>query len=246
MKLSFIDAHVHLQMIEGVEQQLALANDAGVVGFICNATCQGDWEAVLGLAKKYTRVFPCLGIHPAFVHNASADWRDKLGAILGQNPHVMVGEIGLDKLKGDIDLQIDIFTQSLHIAHEYQRPCHIHCVRMWEVMGRILKENKRHLPPKILFHSHHGDYRLIKPWAEKYNAYFSYSSRITLNNQQKTIACLNATPDTRLLIESDAPGLTPSPQNLPNLAHQIATLCQQPLPKTAKTTLKNTLQFLDF
>ena len=225
------DAHVHLQFFNGrvlmkdgqptpsLDQVIRDANVAGVKHFICNATCENDWQRVIDISKQYTRpndgihVHVALGIHPWYMHTLTPDWDKRLGALLEKNPTFMVGEIGLDKAisnmyvltekntfeiqkytrASDMWTQINVFRRQLELAHQYNRPAMVHCgQRSWDLVKDALKMQKQAglMPPCIVSHSHHGDENLTKYLAEEYNAYFSFSPLVTWEQCKKVRTCL--------------------------------------------------------
>lgn len=225
------DAHVHLQFFDGkvlmkdgkptpaLDQVIKDATAAGINHFICNATCENDWQRVIDIANKYTSkedgiyVHVALGIHPWYMHTLTPDWDKRLEKLLKDNPTFMVGEIGLDKAVSnmyvltqentfeiqkykratDLWTQTNVFRQQLELAHKYNRPAMVHCgQRSWDLVKDALKLQKRAgaIPPCIVSHSHHGDENLTKYLAEEYNAYFSFSPLVTWEQCKKVRACL--------------------------------------------------------
>ena len=243
----FFDAHTHLQMIKNLPEEMDKAHEKGVEYFICNSTSPADWDRVLEISKKYKGVYPCFGVHPLYVENLPTNWANQLRKILIKNPKAMVGEIGLDKFGADLELQEQVFRTQLELAHELNRSAHIHCVRCWHLLQHVFKTEweKKMMPPKILSHSHHGDKDLIPELMEKYNAYFSYSSIFVPENHPKVQACLKATPLNRLLIESDAPDLTPSPADIPDLMKKMGIITGHKTAELKKAIYKNTMEFVN-
>lgn len=201
--MKFFDAHLHV-VPESVLRQAQLK---GVTQFICNATSQNDWNAVESLSKRVLGVYTCYGIHPWFVHTASADWGLKLEEKLAHNPTAMVGEVGLDRLRPAYEKQKEIFIRSLQLAVKYNRIVHVHCVKAWDDMFEILGEFRE---LSFLFHRFNGD-EIVVQKLRFVNAYFSI-----INGN-----CLNVIPDNRLLVESDAPDGLKSPENIPELVRAL-------------------------
>ena len=159
------DAHVHLQFFDGkvlmkdgkptpaLDQVVKDATAAGINHFICNATCENDWQRVIDIANKYTSkedgiyVHVALGIHPWYMHTLKPGWDERLEALLSKNSTFMVGEIGLDTRKSDMYMhtptagyqlrpdseqvrdmwtQTNVFRRQLELAHKYNRPAMVH------------------------------------------------------------------------------------------------------------------------
>jgi len=220
----YFDAHAHLQMMPDYRAALEKARQAGVSHIICNATHEGDWKTVLQIARENEGVYAALGVHPHYMDTLTQGWEGRLEKLLAENPNVMVGEIGMDKMKPDLDLQEAVFSTQLTIAHTYGRPAIVHCVRCWDRLLHTYKTQRGKMPPKVLSHSHHGNADLIPELAENYNMYFSYSSIFVPDNHPKVQACLKATPLDRLLIESDCPDLAPEPASVVDLVQKMSVI----------------------
>lgn len=191
---NYIDAHCHY---------------SGGKNTFFNATRPDEWDAVVAHVRDGGH--GAIGIHPWYISDANNNAIDKLRQILAKNPKLMVGEIGLDKYRPDMDRQIEIFCQQLYIATQMRRGVHIHCVGAWDKMQKILKCRGQKLPPFILFHRYSGNVADMPRLAEKYNAFFSYNNV----NDATRIA---QTPGARILVESDMNIPTDTTQIIQNIA----------------------------
>jgi TatD DNase family protein len=187
-----------------------------------------------------------LGIHPCAVACLKSGWDKKLEELLKNNPQVMVGEIGLDGQYPNLDAQEKILRHQLNLAWKYNRPAVIHCFRAWERLIHILKTQRNKLPPKIMFHSHHGNPNLIPEFIQKYNTYFSYSSIFVPASHPKIQACLKATPLDRLLVESDCPDLASTPTDIIPLISQMSQLTKHNPSILKKALFQNAKNFVRF
>lgn len=240
----YFDAHTHLQQIDVLDTAMKRAFNRGVRYFLCNATNEQDWDKVIDISKQYKGVYVALGVHPWYIDTLSKDWDKRLEQKLVENKNILIGEIGIDKLRPDMDRQEKILRIQLELAWKYQRPAVIHCVRAWDRLLHIFKTQRQKMPPKILSHSHHGNADLIPQMIEKYNAYFSYSSIFAPENHPKVRACLKATPLDRLMIESDCPDLTEEPAVIPDLVHKMAEITGHNEKKLKQALLKNAKEFV--
>ena len=240
----YFDAHAHLQMMPDYSMALKRARKAGVCGIICNATNEKDWDAVLQIAKENKDVYAALGVHPCYMDTLVPGWEKRLEKILAKNPNVMVGEIGMDKLAGNLDLQEAVFSKQLDIAYSYNRPAIVHCLRCWDRLLHVYKTQRNKMPPKVLSHSHHGNADLIPELMEKYNMYFSYSSIFVPDNHPKVQACLKATPLDRLLIESDSPDLAPEPASVVDLVRKMSKVSRRDESLLKKKLFENAMAFV--
>ena len=159
------DAHNHLQ-----DHRLALHLDSALAELqtmpfgraVVNGTRESDWDAVLEIAAEHPWITPSLGLHPWYVPEASSGWQTRLEALLESHPRCCVGEIGLDRwIQGhDLDKQRAAFSAQLELAHRYERPATIHCVRAWGALWNVLRDTP--LPgPGILLHAYGGPMEMI-------------------------------------------------------------------------------------
>lgn len=188
--MKYSDAHCHITKIPAPD----------IACCICNATNESDWDKIIENTNSET-IFGAIGIHPWHLDSIKPGWESRLYAKLIQNPTIMVGEIGLDKYKPDMPQQIQIFTTQIKIAGELRRPISLHCVGAWDKVMHILKAMGHNLPPAILAHGFNENAQIITQTADKYNIYFSYSAHNSTPNLPDII---RATPNSRILTESDA------------------------------------------
>lgn len=197
-----IDAHCHLFSYDLPDN----------IGAIVNATNPADWCAVIKCANKSASVFGAIGVHPWYVADLTAGWDACLRDLLIANPDIMVGEIGLDKHKPDMDLQLGVFARQLEIAAELGRGLHVHCVGAWDKMFEVLKVHKSKMPPFMLFHRFSGNGTDVARLVADYNAYFSF-------RDVRDVIC--AVPRARVLIETDSD----NPAQIVVVADKISQVC---------------------
>ncbi len=209
----YIDAHCHMNTD-------CLPVGGNVTHWICNSTTEFDWCDTLTAAAKDARVVPCIGVHPWYVANASDDWDVRLRQLLVENPNVMIGECGLDKLHPNSDAQLDAFTRQLNLAHHLNRTAHIHCVRAWDTTLRMLRVAS---VPRIVAHAFRGTPEIVHAASNITDAYFSYSDIILHSPTQRLTKCILSTPMDRILVESDS-GPMSSAETLPKIIDAIAKI----------------------
>lgn len=231
------DTHCHLQddkLATSIQAVLDRAAAVNVHMFVCCGSAESDWAAVSALASK-PGVIPAYGIHPWYIHERSAAWRESLVAALRAHPGAPVGEIGLDHAiaeRNDSD-QLAVFSEQLRIAAELGRPACIHCRKAWGALLPALKETTP--PAGFVIHSYSGSVDMIAPLS-KLGAFFSFSGTVTWHRNRRAHEAAVAVPADRLLIETDAPDLPPAPEdgaaqvavnepaNLPRVLRAIAKL----------------------
>lgn len=234
----YIDAHCHLLDAPNIDLAISNAQKNGVSAFICAPATTLQWNAIVDLTHKYPFVFGAVGVHPWNVCALPQNWQKTLEDLLIKNPKLMVGEIGLDKNKPDIETQISVFVHQLKIAHRYNRGIHLHCVGCWDIVIRILSENKNALPPFILAHGFSGNKNDIAKLAAKFNMYFSYGPR---NLRHKNGAArIFATPQSRILVESDGA----DSDIIPSLISQVSEILNMETGILSDIIYENTKQIL--
>jgi len=201
-EIRLFDAHNHLQNYTGEtapQKVLEKAYSGGVKLMLCNGTNPGDWKNVHDLAGR-KGVFPFFGLHPWFISNAHAGWLELLGDFLLRAPSG-VGEIGLDRtVDTDLCEQEKIFRAQLKLAKRLKRPVSIHCVKAWERVADILKEEA---PPAFMLHAYGGAPEMVKELSEL-GAYFSFNSGLMNPKREKMRRALMTVPLNRLLFETES------------------------------------------
>mgnify|MGYP002511211201 CR=1 FL=1 len=150
----YIDAHCHLTNNATLGDILTRATKINVIWAINNAAKISDWPDIIEISEKNHDIVGAIGIHPWYISDVPDNWSDVMQDLLLQNPQIQIGEIGLDKHKPDMDLQISVFEQQLSLAHELGRGVSLHCVGAWEHIARILRVFQNKLPCFILAYAY--------------------------------------------------------------------------------------------
>ena len=221
------DAHNHLQFAElspFLDQITADLTAINCGGAVVNGTHpDDDWAAVTSLAARYDWIVPSYGIHPWDAGIRPPSWQETFAATLTAHPHAAVGEIGLDTLileptRGNspdlqnvrvapIEEQQEVCAWQLRWAAENNRPASIHCVRAWGPLLEIL----HHTPVPsagFLLHAYSGSAELIPQLADL-GAYFSFNTAHIDPRKTRQRAAFRIVPFDRLLVETDAPAMSP-------------------------------------
>lgn len=201
MDLKYFDAHCHIKHVN---------QSVSGIGAITNAARYSDWPDIVSVSKSSGDIYGAIGLHPWYLIDVPTNWDTVLKELLIADPALMVGEIGVDKYKPDLETQIDFFERQFNIASNLRRGVIIHCVGMWQYMTNFLDKYSGEMPPFILFHRYSGTAANITMLAGKYNAFFSYS-----NPDDRRIL---STPPERILSESDTADLN----NIMAIANKMA------------------------
>lgn len=133
------------------------------------------------------------GLHPWFSQGAFD--ASKLKEILLQNKAIAVGECGLDRLRGaDLNVQQDIFTKHLDVAHDLKLPVIVHSVRTYDEVWNLVKGTE--VP--IILHGFSASEQQWEKFNESENVYYSLGIREI--NRLKYLDRMNLN---RILLETD-------------------------------------------
>jgi len=239
----WVDDHCHLpDDEEAAAAQVAEAAAAGVTGMITVGTTVGHSAAAIALARTLSGVWATAGVHP---HDAS-DGLDGLDALLDAPEVVAVGECGLDYHydHSPRDRQRDVFAQQIALAHQHDLALVIHTREAWDDTFAVLAEQG--VPPRTVFHCFTGGVDEARR-ALATGASLSFSGIVTFPNANDVRAAVAICPLDRLLVETDAPYLTPVPHrgkpNRPALVTLVGAAVAEakgtPVEKIASVTCAN-------
>ena len=247
--MKLFDAHCHLQderIGNDVDAIIERARTAGVDRMLCCGSSENDWDAVLELAEKYQFVIPALGIHPWYVDGRSKQWLQRLSYCIEKNPHIAIGEIGLDHVispRNDKE-QFTILQQQLTLAREYNRSTSVHCRKAWGSLMNFLRQNPSY-GVNMVIHSYSGPVELIDELYD-YGIYFSFSGSVTYERNKRGREALKKVPADRLLIETDSPDILPcncsgtnEPAHLQQIVQTVAAIRGTNAESIAELTYKN-------
>lgn len=246
------DTHTHLYLSEfanDLPQAINRALNNGVKYLFIPNIDLGSVEPMLKICHQYpANCFPMLGMHPTSV---KADYQTELHAIfryLDDSPFVAIGEIGLDLYwdKTHLTEQKEAFRYQLDIALQKDLPVAIHCRESFQEIISVL-DDYRTTPLKGVFHAFSGP----KEHAEeiiKRGYYLGIGGVLTYKNS-KLGEVITALPLDRIILETDAPYLTPVPKRgernesayIPYICQKIADLQGIPLEEVARITTENAL-----
>jgi len=222
-----IDSHCHLEyegLVEDQQGVLARAREAGIAGFLNISTRQREWDRVVGTAAREADVWASIGIHPH-----EADQHADLGeaALLEAAAHpkvIAIGETGLDYHRTapeGRDAQLRSFRDHIALAKELNLVLQIHDRDAHADVLDVLERDGA--PERTVFHCFSGDAAMAQLCAYR-GYYVSFAGNITFKNAGSLRAALAVTPLENVLVETDAPFLTPHPQRgRVNSPSQVAT-----------------------
>lgn len=207
--MNYFDTHCHLNGIfypGDIEKALTNAQKHGVSHFVLPGTTPEDSLKAIEIAKKNQQVYACAGIHPSHVHEVDLTYLTKIDP----KQIVAIGEVGIDLYRANhppLALQQQVFKMHLDFATKHNKPVIIHMRDAEKEVYEIMKQYQ-HL--KFVMHSYTASWK----WAEKFlalGAYFSFSGIVTFKNAPLVQEVAKKVPHTKILVETDAPFLAPTP-----------------------------------
>jgi TatD DNase family protein len=201
------DDHCHLpDDLEAAAAEVAEAKAAGVTRMITIGTTVEHSRAAIAVARSLDGVWATAGVHP---HDAK-DGMAGLEELLAEPEVVGVGECGLDYHYNHSprEVQVEVFARQIALAHEHDLALVIHTREAWDDTFAVLAEGGT--PPRTVFHCFTGGVDEATR-ALALGAYLSFSGIVTFPNAHDLRAAATMCPLDRLLVETDAPYLTPVP-----------------------------------
>jgi TatD DNase family protein len=230
------DAHTHLDMLPGpVASVLAAARAAGVVRVVTIGVDveSSRWSAAR--AAEHADIYAAVAIHPNETARAEASAGraavlDEIARLAALPEVRAVGETGLDYYRHDAppEMQRDWFRAHIEIAKTAGKALMIHDRDAHEDVLDILAQQGA--PENVVFHCFSGDVELAKRCAEA-GYVMSFAGNVTFANAGQLREAAAVAPAELILVETDAPFLTPVPnrgrQNAPaQVAHTLRAVAE--------------------
>lgn len=209
-----IDTHVHLddpRYDSDREAVFQRARESGVQMFITIGCDLSTSYSAVQLATERTNVYATVGVHPHEVKHVEPNWYAELRQLALHPKVVAFGEIGLDYHydHSPREVQRQRFREQIGVAQSLNLPLVIHTRDAQENTLAILREENAGSVGGV-FHCFSENLSFAKH-ALDLGFYLSFSGIITFRNASSLHEVIRAVPDDRLLIETDAPYLTPVP-----------------------------------
>jgi TatD DNase family protein len=208
-----VDSHCHLALPDYDADRaavLARARAAGVRAMIDVGIGPGSWERTLALAGREPDVWAALGLHPNDVAECGLDALDRLPPLLARPRVVAVGETGLDYhwQRTPPLLQRQAFVAQLALARSRDLPVVIHCRDAYDDLLAIIAAEGG--GTRGVLHCFGGTAAQATRAFDLGYA-ISLGGPVTFKNAAGARAVAALAPADRLLLETDAPYLTPHP-----------------------------------
>ena len=227
-----IDTHCHLddaRYNNDIEEVIERAKSKGVERFIIPGADPLTLERAVELSEKYEEIYFSVGVHPYDAANYDKSFLEKF---VIHPKCVAIGECGLDyfrlpdienEIKIEKILQKKVFTDQILWAKELKLPLIVHVRESSSDCLTILDEYAGE--EGGVLHCYNADESLLK--LSNKNFYYGIGGVLTFKNAKKLINVYPKIPQDKLIIETDAPYLTPHPyrgkRNEPSYCKLVAS-----------------------
>jgi len=247
----FIDSHAHLEMKEfdrDREEVILRAAAAGIDYVITVGTTLRECRKAVEIARTHPAVYAAVGIHPHDARGIDSRTYETLKKLAREEAVVAYGEIGLDFFRNlsPPEMQIRCFEEQLAVATDLGLPVIIHDRDAHEQTVKILKAWQGNTGGVI--HCFSGDVAMAMTCLEM-GFYISIAGPVTYAKAGRLGEVVRQVPLERLLVETDAPYLTPQPhrgrRNEPAYvaltAQKVAELKGLALAEVGQATARNAM-----
>ncbi|MDR1628842.1 MAG: TatD family hydrolase [Oscillospiraceae bacterium] len=208
---NIFDSHAHYddESFDGDRNEvLAALPEEGICGVVNCGVDIATSKRSLQFAEQYDYIYAACGFHPhESAQITDSDCAD-LYELLWHKRCVAVGEIGLDYHYdfSPREVQLRLFETQLKIAKELDKCVIVHDREAHEDTLRLLKQYR----PKGVLHCYSGSVEMAREIL-KLDMYIGLGGAVTFKNAKKPLAVAAFVPEDRLLVETDAPYMTPVP-----------------------------------
>ncbi len=260
-----VDTHCHLDLAQFNEDRSAVVERAAAVGvdLIVNPGIDLQHsEAAIALTERFPNVYAAVGIHP----NSSAGFDDRtlerLRELAAHPKVVAIGEIGLDYYWKDVnpEVQAGAFEAQLDLAAQLGLPVIIHSreanddiaatLRKWVKSAIFLESRLAERSYAGVLHAFSGDPAMARE-AYTWGFVLSLGGPVTFKNARALHQTVTELDPARVMLETDAPYLTPHPQrgarnepaNIPLILDRLAELLNMSPEALAQASSELALRF---
>ncbi len=203
-----IDSHTHLDLAPLEESEaVTAARAAGVSKLLTIGTSVESSRAALAAAERHDGVFAAVGLHPNSADEFDDDAFAQLSGLAQDRHCLAVGETGLDYYRDRASRQgqMQAFRAHIELARSCAKPLVIHTREADDDTLDVLGAHAEGI--EVLLHCFSMASRLDECVDRGY--WISFAGNVTYPRNQELAAAAAAAPLDRLLVETDAPYLTP-------------------------------------
>jgi len=228
--MSLIDSHCHLDRLAlekigtDLDGVVAIAKENGVEQMLCVSINLENFPEVLRISHAYENIFSSVGVHPS--DDGEEPTLEQLIQLADDPKIIAIGETGLDYFynKGDLEWQRERFRVHIRAAIATGKPLIIHTREAEADTLAIMREEGAEQIGGVM-HCFTGSIEMARQCLDL-GFYISLSGIVTFRNADDLREIAKMVPEERMLIETDAPYLTPVPKrgkpNHPALVKHVA------------------------
>ena len=211
-----IDSHCHLTyepMVMSLDEIINRANNEGIKYLLTISTEDKSYKDIINIVNKYKCVYGSYGIHPHEAKHHNFINSEVIIKKLNENKKIIgIGETGLDFYynHSESSEQIRLFKEHIKAAQTTGKPLIVHTRSAEQETIEILKRAKTEKDFKILIHCFTGSKEFALNLLDL-GAYISASGVVTFKNSKELAETFKEIPLNRILVETDAPYLSPVP-----------------------------------
>jgi TatD DNase family protein len=218
-----LDSHCHLDLMDAeVDEIMAAARAVGIerVVQIGVDVASSRWSAEIAATRD--DVWAAVAIHPNEAPKVDETAWAEIAALAAEPRVVAIGETGLDHYRtddGGWTAQEESFRRHISIAKENGKAVMIHDREAHEDVLRVLESEGA--PDRVIFHCFSGDADFARRCADR-GYVMSFAGNVTFKNADELRAAAAVVPLDQMLVETDAPFLTPMPyRGRPNAPYLV-------------------------
>lgn len=253
----FIDTHLHLDSSQyfDIDKVIFDAKVNNVKKFITIGTSFKEFEIIKEITKK-EEVYASYGIYPTYDNEFSNEFLiNQIDRYIQDKKAVAVGECGFDQPFTDQERSVQeqeaIFRMQIELSIKNKLPLVVHTRNSDNLTYNVLKDYKN-TNLKGVIHCFVSDYEFASKILDL-GFYLSFNGIITYKSGFKILETIEKLPLNRILLETDAPHLTPQdyrkdinePKYIPIIAQKIAEAKKVSIQKIEEVTLNNSLILFD-
>jgi len=218
-----LDSHCHLDLLDvGVDEAMDAARAVGIARVVTVGVDAATSRWSVETARAHPDVYAAVAIHPNEAPAAVAADLDVIERLAADPAVVAVGETGLDHYRTGSDgrpAQEDAFRRHIDIAKRSGKALMIHDRDAHADVLRVL--DAEGAPEHVVLHCFSGDADFARACVER-GFVLSFAGTVTFANAQPLREAAAVTPLGQLLVETDAPFLTPAPyRGRPNAPYLV-------------------------
>ena len=211
--MAIFDTHAHYDSSRFKKDRDAVLSGLPAQGvtLVVNQGCEVASSCFsVELAKKYPHVYAAVGIHPQDCGGCTDADFDAIRALAGEEKVVAIGEIGMDyhwEENPPKEFQEEVFRRQIELALELDLPVVVHDR---DAHGDSLRIVLDYPELRGVFHCFAGSPEMAKELLKR-GWYLGFDGPITYPNNRRAPEVVAVTPLDRIVVETDAPYLPPTP-----------------------------------